>query len=352
MAKARKLPSGNWNVRVFDGTDETGKEHFKSFTAPTKREAEYLAAEYAAHKKNRIEKMTVGEAIDRYIAAKDSVLSPTTINEYRKMRKNYLQSLMPIQIDRITREQIQSAVNEQSRTHSAKTVINAHGLLSAALAMHNPDFVLRTTLPRKIKKLKRDLPTSEDVMRVMHGEPAELPVLLALCLCLRVSEVRGIRKSAVHGNELSIERVIVTVNGEHIEKELAKTDDSRRIEELPDFLRDMILQQPTEYATTLTGQAIYKQFTRRMTEAGFPGVRFHDLRHISATDMHSQGIPDRIAAERGGWAGTQTMRQVYQHSFSNDRKAADKIMNDRYSNIFRSIDDTGNRPETKPETNA
>jgi integrase len=156
----------------------------------------------------------------------------------------------------------------------------------------------------------------------------------------------------VHGNELSIERVIVTVNGEHIEKELAKTDDSRRIEELPDFLRDMILNQPTEYATTLTGQAIYKHFTRRMTEAGFPGVRFHDLRHISASDMHSQGIPDRIAAERGGWSGTQTMRQVYQHTFSSDRKNADKIMNDRYSNIFRSIADTENRPETKPETNA
>ena len=101
MAKAKKLPSGNWNVRVFDGTDENGKEHFKSFTAATKKQAEYLAAEYAAHKKQRIESMTVGEAIDRYIASKDSVLSPTTINEYKKMRKNYLQSLMPIRIDRI-----------------------------------------------------------------------------------------------------------------------------------------------------------------------------------------------------------------------------------------------------------
>lgn len=350
MAKARKLPSGNWNVRVFDGTDENGKEHFKSFTAATKKQAEYLAAEYAAHKKQRIESMTVGEAIDRYIASKDSVLSPTTINEYKKMRKNYLQSLMPVQIDRITREQIQIAVNEQSRTHSAKTVINAHGLLSAALAMHNPDFVLRTTLPRKVKKLKRDLPTSEEVIAAIHGTPVELPVLLALCLCLRVSEVRGIRKSAVHGNELSIERVIVTVSGQHIEKELLKTDESRRIEELPDFLRDMILNQPTEYATTLTGQAIYKQFTRRMTAAGFPGVRFHDLRHISASDMHSQGVPDRVAAERGGWSGTQTMRQVYQHSFSNDRKEADKIMNSRYSEMYRKIADAGNLPDTKPET--
>jgi integrase len=257
---------------------------------------------------------------------------------------------MDIPIDRLTREQVQIAVNNESATHSAKTVINAHGLLSAALAMHNPDFVLRTTLPRKVKKLKRELPTSEDVMNAIYGSPAELPVLLALCMCLRMSEVRGIRKSAVDGNYLSIERVIVTVDGKAIEKELPKTDASRRIEELPDFLRDMILNQPTEYATTLSGKAIYSRFVRCMEKAGFTGVRFHDLRHISASDMHSQGIPDRVAAERGGWSGTQTMRQVYQHSFSNDRKEADKIMNSRYSEMYQKIADTWNRPETKPET--
>lgn len=346
MAKARKLPSGNWNVRVFDGTDEHGKEHFKSFTAATKKQAEYLAAEYAAHKKQRIESMTVGEAIDRYIASKDAVLSPTTIYGYRKMRRNYLQSIMDIKIDRLTREQVQIAVNKEAAVHGAKTVINAHGLLSAALAMHNPDFVLRTTMPRKIKRLRRDLPKSEDVMAAIHGSPVELPVLLALCLCLRMSEVRGIRKSAVHGNMLSIERVIVTVEGQHIEKELLKTDESRREEQLPDFLRDMILSQPTEYATTMTGHAIYKAFTRRMKKAGYENVRFHDLRHISASDMHSQGISDKVASERGGWSGTQTMRQVYQHSFSADRKQADKIMNERYSKIYKSL----SKPETKPET--
>lgn len=333
MAKAKKLPSGSWSVNQFIGMDQNGKRIYKRFTATTKREAEYLAAEYVAKKKRPVGRMTVGEAIDRYIESKDGVLSPTTVNEYRKMRKNYLQSLMTVQIDKLTREQVQIAVNEQSKTHSAKTCINAHGLLSAALSMHNPDLVLRTTLPRKVKKLKRDLPTSEDVMRVMYGHSAELPVLLALCLCLRVSEVRGIRKSAVQGNTLLIERVIVTVNGDHIEKELAKTDESRRIEVLPDFLRDMILAQPGEYATTLTGQAIYKQFTRRMEKAGFPNVRFHDLRHISASDMHAQGIPDRVAAERGGWAGTQTMRQVYQHSFGSDRQAADRMMIDYYTRI-------------------
>lgn len=339
MASAKKLPSGNWRALVYIGKDSAGKRQYRSFTAPTRKEAEFLAAEFVAKKRRPTAQMTVGEAIDRYIDSKDGILSPTTVSEYRRIRKNYLQSLMGIRLDRLTQENVQQAVNSEAKTHSAKTVINAHGLLASTLKMHAPDFALRTTLPRKVKTLRRDLPTAEDVMRVMYGQPAELPVLLAMCMCLRMSEVRGIRKSAVRGDQLLIERVIVTVNGQHIEKELAKTDETRRVEQLPPFLRDMILAVPGDYATELTGQAIYKQFTRRMENAGFHGVRFHDLRHISASDMHAQGISDRVAAERGGWSGTQTMQQVYQHSFSTDRQRADQTMINFYTNLRNNLED-------------
>ena len=47
MAKAKKLPSGSWRVRVYDGKTAEGKNIYKSFTAPAKKDAEYLAAEYA-----------------------------------------------------------------------------------------------------------------------------------------------------------------------------------------------------------------------------------------------------------------------------------------------------------------
>lgn len=48
MAKAKKLPSGSWRAQVFVGLDENGKQIRKSFTAPTKKEAEFLAAEFKA----------------------------------------------------------------------------------------------------------------------------------------------------------------------------------------------------------------------------------------------------------------------------------------------------------------
>ena len=46
MATAKKLPSGSWRILVYSHTDQDGKRRYKSFTAPTKKEAEFLAADY------------------------------------------------------------------------------------------------------------------------------------------------------------------------------------------------------------------------------------------------------------------------------------------------------------------
>ena len=48
MATAKKLPSGNWRVQVFVGVDENKKRIYKSFTAPTKKQAEYAALPWFA----------------------------------------------------------------------------------------------------------------------------------------------------------------------------------------------------------------------------------------------------------------------------------------------------------------
>lgn len=334
MPKAKKLPSGRWRAKAFSHIDETGRYIYKSFTADTKSEAEYLAVRFSARKKVTKGHLAVGEVIDRYIASKSNVLSPTTLDGYRKIRRNRFQSIMNVKTEDLTRETLQKAVNEEASRISPKSVANAYGLVRAAMAMQVPDLILKVTLPRKVKRLGTTLPTSDVVVDAVRGTPVELPVLLALCLCLRMSEVRGVTKSAVCGDTLKIEKVIVTINGKHIEKELTKTDATRRVVHLPEFIKDMILAQDTEYATTLTGKAIYSRFTRLMEKAGYPKIRFHDLRHIAASDMNRLGITDRVAADRGGWATTNTMRSVYQHSFSNDRLRADDIISEYYREMY------------------
>ena len=339
MPKAKRLPSGKWRVRVCTHRDSDGKYVYKSITARTKSEAEYIAAEIMAKKKIDRGKITVGDAIDRYIESKSNILSPTTIGGYLKIRKNHLKHIILVRLEDIDNETIQRCINDEAKKCSAKTVSNIYGLLRASLSMQAPDIVLNIRLPRKKKKLIRELPTAEDVIKAVRDTPVELPVLLSLCICLRLSEVRGIKKSAIYGDKLLINNVIVTVNGQHIEKQLTKTDATMRVVKLPVFLKDMILAQPTEYATTLTGKAIYSRFTRLMQKAGYPNVRFHDIRHIAASDMNRLGITDRVAADRGGWSTTATMRSVYQHSFSDDRVTADNKLDEYYSSIINKLDE-------------
>ena len=96
MAKAKKLPSGSWRVQVYAG-EENGKRKYKSFTAPSRKEAEYLAAEWARDRKDRERgNITVREAIDRYIKSKEPVLSPSTIRGYRIIYRNNLKTLMSV----------------------------------------------------------------------------------------------------------------------------------------------------------------------------------------------------------------------------------------------------------------
>ena len=68
MAKASKLPSGNWRIRQYSHTDSSGKKHYESLTAPTKQEAEMLALKFAKNRANGdIYNLTLAEAIEKYI---------------------------------------------------------------------------------------------------------------------------------------------------------------------------------------------------------------------------------------------------------------------------------------------
>ena len=77
MATAKKLPSGSYRVRVYDKLTDK----YKSFTAPTKREAERKANEYLDGKRVKTSSgdMTVLEAVEQYISARENILSPSTV---------------------------------------------------------------------------------------------------------------------------------------------------------------------------------------------------------------------------------------------------------------------------------
>ena len=126
MATAKKLPSGSWRVQVYAGKDANGKLQYRSFTRPTKKEAEYEALQWQLHYKevNRdTTAMTLAEAMDKYIASKDGILSPSTIRGYDIIRREHLKGLMELRLNRLTPVLIQEAINQESKPY---TVIDGY----------------------------------------------------------------------------------------------------------------------------------------------------------------------------------------------------------------------------------
>ena len=117
MAKAKKLPSGNWRIQVYDYTDENNKRHYKSITSDTKADVEYKAAIFKKEQKGKPQSKTdptVGQVVDKYIELSQT-LSPTTLATYQSIRDSAFQDLMNMKVSELTDQVIQLEINKEAK---------------------------------------------------------------------------------------------------------------------------------------------------------------------------------------------------------------------------------------------
>ncbi len=339
MANAKKLPSGNWRVRVFCGKDENGKQIMKSFTADTRWKAEKMADDFLKNGKQTENKITVGEAIDSYIRLKENVLAPSTIRGYNIIRRNRLQSLMSVDIHEINNLNMQLAINEDSKTVSYKSIKEAKALVCTALKLHGVKLDLNVTLPAKKPKIK-NLPTAEQVINIIRDTDVELPCMLAMWLSLRISEVRGLQFKDVKNGVVTVCRSNVYFDGNDNIKDVNKTYNSTRQLTIPPYIQKLIEAVPhekeTDFIVPMGYQTIHNHFKKLLAENDLE-MTFHDLRHLNASIMLKLGIPDKYAMERGGWSTNSTLKAVYQHTFSDERKLVDEKIDDYFNNIIENM---------------
>lgn len=344
MAKATKLPSGNWNVRALEYTDENGKKHFKSFTAPTKKEAEYLAADYYANKKAKAAagiNITLSEAIRRYIDSMNNILSPSTICGYEQIYRLRLKSIMHLPLSKLTNDTIQTAINQETLHLKPKTVRNISALLSAVLKKYNPNFVYKVILPQKTKS-EISIPTQEQMRLILDdvkGTEMEIPLLLAACLGLRRSELIGLKWKNVNFDKstIRIDTAIVPGIGAKKFEKAPKSMAGYRTLSVPENIMQK-LKAAKETATsekviTLTGGAIYARFDHILKRLELPHFRLHDLRHYYASVLLAMGIPNKYAQQRMGHSTDNMLKNVYQHIMEDTKNEIDKNV-DNYFDDF------------------
>ena len=317
-----QMPSGSWMCQV----QRNGVR--RAFVAEKKSEAKNLAEAWIGEaKRTKKVGIDVHQAMLQYIEAKRNVLSPTTIAQYEKYAENAFPSLRTVPVSLLTSLDVQTAVNDETgrekqrggRPVSAKFVKNEYAFLSAAIKLVRPDFALRVTLPKPTKTY-RDLPTAEDVLTSVRGTDIELSALLAMWLSLTASEIRGIKVSSIKDNILTIDETVVQVKGKPVHKERGKAFDRNRRVRIPPYIMSLIEQTEAwkageGYIETRSGKAISSRFTR--VTGGI--CRFHDLRHIFASVGLALNIPEKYLMEQGGWSTPATMKNVYQHTYEQER---------------------------------
>lgn len=363
MATAKKLPSGSWRCLVYDYSelvydadgkpvfDKNGQQKkkriYKSFTCDDpspkgKRRAEKDAAAWAAEKENRTnttskKNMTLGEAMDSYIAYRSAVLSPATIREYKRSRNIDLQNLMDIKVNAITQEMIQVEINRESLNHSPKTVRNMHGLLTAVMKTYRPDFAINTKLPEKIRP-KLYVPSDDDIMRLMdtvNGTNLEIPVLLAAFGPMRRSEICALDSDHINGNIVHVEFAMVKDEHKKWVIKPPKSYAGNRYIEFPDFVINKISGRKGRIVDIYPSQ-ISNHFGEILRKAEIPHFRFHDLRHYSASIQHALGVSDAYIMSRGGWGNDSVLKNVYRHTM----EAQTVVMNKKTNDYFETLCNT------------
>lgn len=334
-SKPKKLPSGNYRCFAYLGKDKDGKRIRKSITADTAKKAAQLAAQAEAEFDSTgirpgedapsTGSMTLGEAMERYIAAKNQ-LSPSTLAGYNKIRRNHYIDLQHKSITDITTEEIQIATSAEAAAHAPKTVFNAHGFLVAVFGMYRPGFKISTTLPQK-ERVEIVIPELDDIKTMVSAASDSgdadlaLAILLGYQLGMRRSEICALTFADVRdGKTVSINKALIKDGGgQWVIKGPKSTSGKRTIPLTDDCICALSKRSGglSDRIIDITPDIITKRFGRLRGELGLPAFRFHDLRHYNASVMISLNVPFFYITRRLGHKSTDMVMRVYGHILEN-----------------------------------
>lgn len=376
MASLQKRGNNSWLLVVEAGikADGTRNRHTKTVKAKGVREARKLLAEFEteveAGEYIAPEKMTLAAFVDEWrekYARKELRVKTLDIHD-RFLKNRILPVLGHMRLDKITPIHIVNFLTNDQRQDGREGPIAAGTLEYLYRILKN--IFTRATEWRIIKHnpvadVKRPKVMAKEIevydeneisllFAALEKEPLhwQILILLAITTGLRRGELVGLEWKHIDLDTGIIEvkqSISLSENGERIITE-PKTKKSKRKISLPDSIMDSLKEYylySRKKKLTLgdawkggehffvfsnwEGNAYYPEtpylwFRSFLKKNNLRYIRFHDLRHTSATLLINQGVHAKIISERLGHASITTTMNVYGHALqSADREAANKF---------------------------
>jgi integrase len=374
---AGRIPTGSlrqrgnhWVVRVPGGTDHDGSRIFYQETLRTKRAAsarrdellDLIRKNPGTNLKYLLDDDKVTERVED-LPAEDSILlareyfadwlnrvqhrvRPRTLVSYKEHVAQAMEIIGDIPITEVTTADIERVYAAlRSRGWAPKTVLNSHRILRAAFteavedARLRPDNPVVRKLAPKPSKFEIKPPSPDEVKKIFSAAdstPYGPIVRLAALTGMRLGELL-----ALSWNDVDLQRSTL-----HIRASTTKTQKGRVIDLDPqavELLRQHQRRQKEEieafgpaYAdkTTVFANGVGKRVDSANLQRAWRSIcnragvkyRFHDLRHLHASELLRHGVHPKVVQERLGHASITMTLDTYSHLIpSMQREAINKI---------------------------
>ncbi|AGR47480.2 integrase [Brevibacillus phage Abouo] len=385
MASVQKRGKNSWLLVAEVGYDSLGNRIRKTRTvkAKTKREAELELAKFQVEIEAGMyispNKMTFKDFVQEWEVkyAKKELSQKTLITYNRYLNNRIIPTFGHMRLDEIKPFHIVnffSDLSEEGSRHDRKAgSLSSSSLLVVYRALRN---VLQRAVDWKIISInsaatvKKPRANSKEVKPYDEEEVTKLfmalqnelyhwrmMITIALTTGLRRGELIALEWSHIDLDTGTIDvkqNISVFSNGEPIITE-PKTKKSIRKVSLPDSvtqqLRDYYLHCRKEklrmgdkwenndrffvFYNSTTGKPFfpespYRWFQRFIKRHNLRPIRFHDLRHTSATILINQGVHAKIISERLGHTNISITMNIYGHAL----RTADKDAANKFDNIL------------------
>jgi len=300
---------------------------------------------------------TMGTLLDEWLKASEGRVAPSTLKRYRHVVDSAVRpALGRLRLAAVDARTLDAFVASVGAERGSTAARSAYDIVGIALRQGvrwgwlTSDALDRRTPPAAIR---RDIspPAVDTVARLIEACGADadfaLYVGLAAVTGARRGELCGLRWGDVVGRELTIARSIATLDGGELFVKAPKSGRRRRITLAPAWAealerhREVVRARARAcgvrwnddlYVFSMSGDHVAPmrpdyashRFNAVMRTAGVAGVRLHDLRHFSVTQLLSAGVDVRTIAERHGHERPDVTLRVYA-SFvrARDTEAAD-----------------------------
>lgn len=373
-----KRGKDSWRLTVPLGYDQNGKQIKKRKTVKasgireakkllTQFEAEILAGEYIDPQNIRLadfipewrSKYAVGELSPATLARYDQIIKGRILPEFGHMK---LDKVKPLQI---------LGFLEKLKQDGARGDSKSGGLSSGSIQYHHR--VLKNIFSRavewqlikdnpvagvkkpKVTQVKTEVYNNQDIKGLLMGLEKEsvmwqILIKMALTTGMRRGELLGLEWEHIDLSDgvVSVEQTLnYTKDKGYFIKE-PKTRNSVRKLSLPKPLLNELKKYRIVYLenrmkmddmwkegehfflfTAIDGKplnpsSVYTWWGRFIKKNNLPYIRFHDLRHTSATLLINEGAHMKTISNRLGHASISTTMNIYGHALKEaDQKAAD-----------------------------